>query len=131
LKRIYGESSNPHLQDTLNDEYSFWLKAARAAKEEQDTRAKYQKIVLRDISAEIKWLKQYLEQHELIEYKRTQVEILRQRVPESLAPDRLLRYRNSLEREFYRLLAEYDRAQRVRKGLPMPPEVDVNLMASK
>jgi|SRR5665213_3301903 len=132
LKRIYGESSNPHLQDTLNDEYSFWLKAAQAAKEQKEseeyyTRAECQKIVLRVIGAEIKWLKEYLEQLELIEHKRRQVEILRQRVPESLALDRLLRYRNSLEREFYRLLAEYDRAQRVRKGLPLPPQLDVKI----
>ena len=83
--------------------------------------------VLRPIGAEINRLKQYNEKHESIESKRMEVEILRQRVPASPGLDRMLRYRNSLEREFDRLLTQYERLQRMRKGQRLPPQVDVKI----
>ena len=43
------------------------------------------------------------------------------------ALDRLVRYESSLERAFDRTLAQLERAQRVRKGQPLPPQVDVRI----
>jgi hypothetical protein len=31
------------------------------------------------------------------------------------------------KREFYRLLAQYERAQGIRKGQPLPPQLDVKI----
>ena len=41
--------------------------------------------------------------------------------------DRLLRYPIALERAFDRTLTQLERLQRIRKGQPLPPQVDVNI----
>jgi len=41
--------------------------------------------------------------------------------------DRLLRYETHLSREIDRILNRLDRLQRMRKGQPLPPQVDVNI----
>jgi hypothetical protein len=51
--------------------------------------------VLKAVAAEINRLEQHKEKHNSIESKRVEVEILRQRVPDSPALDRLLRYMTS------------------------------------
>jgi hypothetical protein len=79
------------------------------------------KNVLRAVGAEIRRLEQYREKREPIESEKRKVEILRQRVPDSPGLDRLLRYASSLDRAFDRMLTQFDRAQRIRKGQP-PPE---------
>jgi hypothetical protein len=130
LKRIYGEPSSPHFRHLLNDEYSILLEMALVPEEEKEgylTPRECKQKFLREISTEIKRLEQYQREQELIESKRSKVALLLRLVPDSAVLDRLLRSRNSLEREFYRLLAEYDRAQRIRKGQPLPPQVDVKI----
>ena len=49
---------------------------------------------------------------------------------EVLQLDRLLRYEASLERAFDRTLNQLKRLQRMRKGQPVPPTVNVNFSAS-
>ena len=39
----------------------------------------------------------------------------------------MIRYGNSLERALDCMLTQYDRAQRIRKGQPLPPPVDVKI----
>jgi hypothetical protein len=55
------------------------------------------------------------------------VEILWQNVPDSPRLDRLFRYGSSLERDFDRTLSHLERAQRIRKGQPLPPQMDVKV----
>jgi hypothetical protein len=130
LRRIYGDPSDPHYRHLLNDEYSILRKTAIVPEEEKEgylTPQECKQRILREISMEIKRLEQYQRQQELIESKRSKVGMLLRLVPDSSVLERLLRSRNSLEREFYRLLAQYERAQRIRKGQPLPPEVDVKI----
>jgi hypothetical protein len=132
LKRIYGEPSNLHLQPSLIDEYSIWFETATAPEEKREAEGYYTpeectQRFLRETGKEINKLKKQQRQRDLIESKRMTVESLLQRVPDTSVLDRLLRSRNSLEREFYRLQAEYDRAQRIRKGQPLAPQLDVKI----
>jgi hypothetical protein len=127
LKLIYGDPSVAHLRPTLHEQYMIWFVAAampeeKRAQEGHATPEQCRQNVLREVGAEILRLKQYREKREPIESERRQVEILRQRVPDSPELDRLLRYASSLERTFDRLLTQFDRAQRIRKGQPSPPE---------
>jgi hypothetical protein len=39
----------------------------------------------------------------------------------------MIRYGNSLERAFDRMLIQLERAQRMREGQPLPPELDVKI----
>ena len=132
LETIYGYPAKSHLRKALHDEYSNWLGTAELTEEERASGG-YAKPevckqhVLEEIGAEIASLEQYQEERESTESKRMEVEILRQRVPDSPGLDRLLRYMTSLDRAFDRMLTQYDRAERMRKGQPLPPQVDVKI----
>ncbi|MGA7792670.1 MAG: hypothetical protein WCA19_06480 [Candidatus Acidiferrales bacterium] len=79
--------------------------------------------LLRQVASEINYLIRY----QKIESKRREVEILRQRVPDSPGLDRLLRYESTLERAFDRTLTQLERAQRMRKEQPLPPQLDIRI----
>lgn len=48
-------------------------------------------------------------------------------IPEAPRLDRILRYSASLERDFDRTLGQLERLQRMRKGQPAPPTLNVNI----
>jgi hypothetical protein len=130
--KIFGDPDVPHMARTLHYFYLYHLGAARLTEEERArgghaTPEQCKKNTLRDIDAEICRLILFLEKREPIESERMEVEILRQRVPDSRGLDRLLRYESSLERTFDRTLAQLERAQRIRKGQPLPPQLDVKI----
>ena len=132
LQTLYGDSNSSQLWRTLRDEYSAWFNTAEATEEERRTeeyatpeQCKQNVLVL--IGAEIARLKQYKEKRESIESKRRKVELLRQSVPDSRGLDRLLRYESSLERAYDRTLTQLERAQRIRKGQPLPPQLEVKI----
>ncbi len=52
---------------------------------------------------------------------------LRQRIPDTPQLDHLVRYETNLERAFDRTLSELERLQRIRKGQPVSPTLNVNL----
>ena len=82
---------------------------------------------MQGIDNELKHLKKIKKQIEPIESVRTKLEILRQNVPDSRPLDRLLRYKSSLERAFERTLTQLERAHWIRKGQPLPPQLDVKI----
>jgi hypothetical protein len=132
LETIYGDPTVAHLRSTLHNEYWMHLVTALMPEDERvrngyaTPEQSVQALVLL-IDAEIARLKKYQVKRESIESKRFEVEILRQRVPDSPGLDRLLRYMTALERSFDRTLNDLDRAQRMRKGQPLPPLVDVKI----
>jgi hypothetical protein len=128
LKKIYGLSGMEHLRETLQGKYSSLFDTAAVTDEVRKSEGYFtpeqcKQHMLQAIDAEINRLREYKEKYNLIESKRMEVEILRQRVPDSPGLDRLLRYARGLERAFDRMLTQYDRAQRMRKGQP-PPQSD-------
>jgi hypothetical protein len=50
-------------------------------------------------------------------------------VPEAPRLDRMLRYEAALDRAFDRTLSQLERLQRIRKGQPVPPTLNVNVSA--
>jgi len=132
LNKIYGAPDVSHLRQTLQHEY-LNLFATAVLTEEQRLQGGYltpeqcKKMVLRAVGTEIRRLEQYQEERELIESERRKVELLRQCVPDSPGLDHLLRCASTLERAFDRMLTQYDRAQRMRKGQPLPPQLDVKI----
>jgi hypothetical protein len=131
LKTIYGDKSR-HLRPTLYQEYWTYFSTASVSEAERQrkgyaTREQCEQEVLRQITAQINYLKHYHDKSESIESTRREVEILRQRVPDSAALDRLLRYESCLERAFDRTLTQLERLQRMREGQPMPPQLDVKI----
>jgi hypothetical protein len=132
LQAIYGDPLRPHLERTLYSKYWGW---SRIAKVHESVRQKMgyatpeqcKQSVLRCIDGEINHLKEFQVEFEPIESERTRLEILSRSVPDSHALDRLLRYESSLERAYDRTLTQLERAQRMRKGQPLPPQLDVKI----
>jgi hypothetical protein len=127
---IYG--GNVNLRGTLINSYSGWLNTSRVPAEERQrkgnaTPERCKDQMLSEIDAEIGRLRDYREEQAGMELERTKLEILRRKVPESEKLDRLLRYETSLERAFDRALSQLERMQRLRRGQPIAPRIDVNV----
>ncbi len=130
LAIIYGPKMNLH--ETLPRRYSVWCNISTTPEEERQrngysTPEECKNRVLSEIEVEIRRLRDYRQEQAEKEYERTKLEILRRKVPESGNLDRLLRYETTLERAFDRTLSQLERAQRIRKGQPLPPQVDVKI----
>jgi hypothetical protein len=132
LRTIYGDPSRRHVRLTLQDKYSSWLDTARVDEEERAregyaTPENCKQNVLLLIKSEIVSLKQDQKKRESIKSELAKLDILRQSVPDSRGLDRLLRYETHLSREIDRILNRLERLQRIRKGQPLPPQVDVKI----
>jgi hypothetical protein len=79
------------------------------------------------IDIEIRRLKYFKRNQTKVEEARTKLEMLRRNIPDSPALDRLLRYEANLDRSFDRTLGQLERLQRMRRGQPLPPTLDVKI----
>jgi len=61
------------------------------------------------------------------EQARIEYEVSAAIIPGQQALDRLLRYETHLSREMDRILNRLERLQRMRRGQPLPPRLDVNI----
>lgn len=132
LQKIYGEPRGPFAPQTLFDEYTAWASTARMTEEERAregcaTPDECKQCVLDAFDAEIERLKKDQADRESTVCNRRKIEILRLGIPDSRVLDRLLRYEASLERDFDRTLTQLERLQRIRKGQPPPPQLDINI----
>lgn len=79
------------------------------------------------LNEEINRLKRFGKRQALIDSNRIEIESLRGSVPDAPQLDRLLRYEANLERGFDRTLGQLERLQRIRRGQPVPPTLNVNV----
>jgi hypothetical protein len=138
LRKIYDEN---YRQRNLHDIYLSWLKVAYPSEEGQPKRSgtvasppiygytteqcKYN--FLREIDVEINRLEVYQKKSTPGTSDGITVKTLRCNIPDSPQLDHLLRYETTLSREIDRILNRLDRLQRMRKGQPPSPQVDVNI----
>jgi hypothetical protein len=132
LLRLYGASEDERLERTLLESYQAWKATSTVSEEERKlngyaSQTKCKDNALQEINDEIRGLKKYQKDRAPIESHRIELEILRRGIPDAHRLDRLLRYEASLEPAFDRTLIQLERLQRVRRGQPLPPQVDVNL----
>ena len=130
LEIIYGADLNLHM--TLRNRYFQLLATSQVPEEERQlkgycTPEQCRDKMLSGIDAEIRRLQDYRQEQAKIESERTKLEVLRRKVPESAKLDRLLRYEASLERAFDRTLNQLERMQRLRRGQPVAPLIDVKV----
>jgi hypothetical protein len=79
------------------------------------------------IDAEIKRLTELHNDIVRIELRKSANNVAVAGIPLQESADRLLRYEAHLSREFDRTLNQLERLQRMRKGQPLPPQVDVKI----
>jgi len=82
----------------------------------------YTKDFLKELSNEIKRLERYKKEQAAIESERTRLKSLCINIP-----DLLLRYPVFLDRAFDRTLKQLERAQRIRRGEPVAPRIDIDV----
>jgi len=92
----------------------------------------YQNFALETIQDEVKRLKRYESESARagIESSRMELDALSRNVPDAPQLDRLLRYEAAISREIDRTLNQLERFQRMRRGQPVPPPINVNVTAS-
>jgi len=130
LRGIYG--TDTHLRETLYQIYLKCFETSEGPEEERQrqgcsTPEECREIALSEIDAETRRLRRYRRDQAPIESDRTELEVLRRKVPDSPSLDRLLRYEATLERGFDRTLNQLERIQRLRRGQPVAPRIEVNV----
>jgi hypothetical protein len=89
--------------------------------------ADYKHDLLVLLEEEIRRLKYLQCEHLLDQNNRMEIEWLRGNVPDAPQLDRLLRYETTLQRDFDRTLSQLERLQRIRKGQPVSPTLNVQV----
>ena len=126
LTNLYQNRTSERGRLTLYGRYRIWLSKANCSEEERpktgsDSPDQCKRGFLEELDEEIR----RLERDKSIESERGRLEALRQYVPDSSQPDRLLRHEASLERSFDRTLSQLERLQRMRLGQPVLPKLEV------
>ncbi len=130
LRRLYGDRDLRRLGTDLYDVYETFLQVAKTPKEEREHKVYFppeacRQIVMEKIDKEIRRIKRDQKARASIETARTQLEIVCRNVPDGPGLDRLLRYEASLERTLDRTLSQLERLQRMRRGQPVLPKLEV------
>jgi hypothetical protein len=134
LTRLYGGSYRPPRKDLRTSYFNLALTACttediriqRGYLSPQECR----KELLKLLDEEILSVTHLQEESEAIESRRMELKALRENVPTSPGLDQLLRYSTTLDRQFDRTLSQLERAQRMRRGQPVAPRIDVNVSSS-
>ena len=130
LEKIYGDDREQRLREDLYDSYESWQQTSQTPEEERlrDGYAPMEcrRNFLQLIDKEIVRLRSDQQARAAVQTARTQLEIVSRNVPDSPGLDRLLRYEASLERSFDRTLSQLDRLQRMRRGQPVLPKLEVH-----
>jgi hypothetical protein len=130
LLRIYGE--NVHVQATLRDYYVNCAALAKLSGKEGNNKAlptpdQFKETFLAQLSEEVQRLKRYGQECASLESDRQKIEVIRRNVPGASQLDRLIKYEASLDRMFDRTLSQLEHHQRLRKGQPISPTLNVKI----
>jgi hypothetical protein len=132
LEIIYGTRDMHYMYDDLLEHYNTWrfhfgLPLGLIKREKFVTREECKSLVTEETDYELSRLNALRKKQAAIGEARTKSESLSRSIPENSAQDRLSRYEIHLSREFERTLAQLERLQRMRRGQPVPPQVNLNL----
>jgi hypothetical protein len=126
LTRLFGKSTEWNAKKTLFARYPTSLPTVTHSGEEpQKTESALPEPCKRNFLEELQEEIRRLERRKSMDSERGTLEALRQYVPDSSLPERLLRYEASLERNIDRTLSQLERLQRMRLGQPVLPKLEV------
>ncbi len=135
LARIYGDYGAVVSESSLFHDYQelcCWYQSNDGGGEHEDTERTEQievcKLIFhRRLNDEIHRLTRYKAKLARSESKKMEIEQLCGLVPYTPKSELLLRYGTSVDRAFDQTLNQLERAQRIRKGMPVPPTLNVKL----
>jgi hypothetical protein len=128
----YGDESVENWKRTLSDSYLVWRTTSLCSDEERQQKGyelpqTCKEKFLGEVKEEIQRLERYEKEHASVSARKLELESLRRSVPEGPELDRLLRYNVTLSREVERTLNQLERCQRMRRGQPVPPPINLNV----
>jgi hypothetical protein len=121
---------NEHLRETLHQSYLAyltWAKKEKSRSQDVATIEDFKKYFLSRISKEIIRLQDYQKELASVESERMELEVLRRNVPRPEINEHLRKNEAALLKELERTINLLDRMQRLRRGQPVAPRIDVNL----
>jgi len=129
LKKLYGEDQDggtPHGLRLLCEMYFVSAKQFRKQGNSSGD-PEFKKIINGMIDEEMARLAKMEEALETLSRERIEYKSSAAVIPGQEVSDRLLRYETHLSREIDKILNQLERLQRMRRGQPAPPRIDVNI----
>jgi hypothetical protein len=136
LTKLYGshEESVKNWKRTLCDSYLAGRATSLCSDEECPRKGhelpQIYKEKFLEVDEEIRRLERYGKELVSVSARKLELELLRRSVPDGPQLDRLLRYNVTLSREVERTLNQLERCQRMRRGQPVPPAINLNVSSS-
>jgi hypothetical protein len=129
LMRLYGQLEDGGVPLGLRMLYEMCGKNARLAEERGDKErdAHLRSVFVEQIDAEIKRLTASAKELEGFDRERVRCMLDAAFLPDPGVSDALMRVRTQAIRDIERSTIRLERLQRMRKGQPLPPQVDVNI----
>lgn len=130
LKKLYGFDHNGEVPYGLFDEYkTFWKQSeeSRDGNENPGPSDEPRRKMIQALNREIKRLKNRKSQQITLDDMTQEYRLNATQVPPPAAMDHLVRYEAHLIRDIHRILNELERLQRMRRGQPAPPTLNVNV----
>jgi hypothetical protein len=129
LKKLYGEDQDGGIPYGLRLLCEVYFESAKQLEKQGNSSGdpELKKFMNAMIDAEIARLAKMDEVLETIGRERIEYKVSAAVIPGPEVSDRLLRYETHLSREIDRILNQLERLQRLRRGQPVPPRIDVNI----
>jgi hypothetical protein len=129
LTKLYGVFDKDQPESDLFTTYSTWPTIAHTHGQ-LPSAEECKSHFLEELAKEVKTLVRCQEEQKAIESKQMKLESRRRNVPDSPRLEQLIKYSTSIQRTFDRTLIQLERAQRMRLGQPVAPQIDVNISSS-
>ena len=130
LRKLYGLEHDGAVPFCLWRIFAFYSKLATEApngNENPDSLDELKKEAIRLFDEEIETLESQAELLQSVHGEKRAYESTAALIPSQDAMDRFVRYEAHLTREFDRILNQLERVQRMRRGQPAPPTLNVNV----
>jgi len=130
LKQLYGfetEDPQPYCWRQKSLVISRLVTETIAKRHDREDQPDPKKIALEAIGEEIMRLGKLHDTAARVEELKREHDLAGTRIASEEVSERLVRYESHLSRESERILNRLERLQRIRKGQPLPPQVDVKI----
>ena len=129
INRLYGANQNAKSPDPIRQAIEKYVEVVKsnATQVEQSNLTEMKQMTIEIIDGEIKRFSKLKELREYLDHEKILLKEPAPGIPSREALDHLLRYEVHVNREIDRTLNRLERLQRIRKGQPLPPQLDVKI----
>ena len=127
LKKVYGVDHNGEPPESIYRQFACALLLSAELQNEPAKIEALKTVMIKVFNSELERLEDLKLMRKALHDGKKHFETLAAVIPQPDAMDRVVRYETHLGREFDRLLNQLERVQRMRRGQPAPPTLNVNV----